>query len=287
MTATASPAAVTIKNVLLATDLSQASETAFRFAQAIAQRHEAQLHSLFVAGAYYQLLEPEPLNITFREMPEARARPTEALQRLFRGLPTQLPLEAGEIWQVVNEVIRRREIDLLVVGTHARHGLDRLIHGSVAEEVLRNANCPVLTVGPDAELSGDGKFDIARILLATDFDSQSEAPRYAAELCNQHHAQLTILHVTQKAAAAKGTISRRLEQVRENLDVSSNPDLILEEGETAEAILRIAGQLHPELIVLGARRPEPAKINSHLPRPTFASVVGEAKCPVLTVRQTG
>jgi nucleotide-binding universal stress UspA family protein len=283
MTAITAPVSVGINNVLIATDLLPASETALRVARAIAAKHQARLQAVHVAADYYQLLEPEPLNITFRELPEAANRPTEALQRLFTGLPTQLPLESGEIWEVLNEIIRRRQIDLLVLGTHARHGLERLIHGSIAEEVLRNAICPVLTVGPDVHLSGEANFDIRRVLLATDFDSHSDAGRWAAAFSNQCAARLTVVRV--KQGRASDDLKAKMRSFVEALDVWTVPEAVIENGEPAEKIVETANRTKPELIVLGARHQEPAKINSHLPRPTIAKVVARAGCPVLTVRQ--
>lgn len=283
--------ALSLKNILLATDLSPASESALKFAQAIARRHGAQLHAINVDGDYYQLLEPEPLNITFQELPSASVQPTEALRRLFRGLPTQLPLREGQIWEVINEVIRRREIDLVVVGTHAREGLDRWLHGSVAEDVLRNATCPVLTVGPDVTLRSSD-LPITNVLLATDFDPHSDAPRYAAWLANDFHARLTVLHVAQELTDTDGVDGLPpgvgvglVRKLIEETELWCKPDSILEYGQPAAKILEVARKTHPDLIVLGARHPEPARINSHLPRPTVAKVVAHAGCPVLTVRQ--
>jgi nucleotide-binding universal stress UspA family protein len=292
MTIAYPPAALSLKNILLATDLSPASETAFKFAQALARRHVSPLHAVYVQNEYsYQLLEPEPLNITFRELPEAAAHPTEALQKLFHGLPTQVPLRHGKVWEVLNEVIHRREIDLLVVGTHAREGLDRLVHGSVAEDVLRNAHCPVLTIGPDVKLSENG-LTIDKILLATDFDSHSDSARYAAQLCNEFSAKLTLVHVSQELTdhdGADASLPRMgaglVRKLMEETDLRFKPDSILEYGQPAAKILEVARKIRPDLIVLGARHPEPARINSHLPRPTIAKVVAQAECPVITVRQ--
>jgi nucleotide-binding universal stress UspA family protein len=283
--------ALSLRNILLATDLSPVSETAFKFAQALAKRHGSQLHVVHVQNEYsYQLLEPEPLNITFQELPAAAAHPTDALKRLFHGLPTQVPILHGEIWEVVNELIRRREIDLLVAGTHGREGLDRLLHGSVAEDVLRNAICPVLTIGPDVAMSEE--FAITNILLATDFDPHSEAPRYAAWLCNLFSAKLTLLHVSQELTDGHGADgplpgggAAAMRKLLEETDLWCKSESILEYGRPAVKILEVAGKTRPDLIVLGARHPEPAKINSHLPRPTVAKVVAQAECPVLTVRQ--
>jgi nucleotide-binding universal stress UspA family protein len=102
-------------------------------------------------------------------------------------------------------------------------------------------------------------------------------------LCNHYQARLTILHVDQKNSPDDA--NRNVRRVVEALSLWSVADAIIENGEPADEILQTASQLNPELIVLGARHQEPARINSHLPRPTIAKVVAGARCPVLTVRQ--
>lgn len=304
---------LSLKNILLATDLSATSEPALKYARALAQRHGSQLHAIHVSGEYsYQLLEPEPLAITFRDLPAAELRPTETLQQLFRGLPTQVPLNHGEIWEVIKEVIKRREIDLLVMGTHGRKGLDRMLYGSVAEDVLRNVECPVLTIGPDVKFDDAKEFAINHILLATDFDKHSSAPAYAAGLAADFHARLTVLHaVHDKIQEQLKTMKPEELNIYEHPDMPSagskapelptdaqfkglwpegaelgcKPEFLSEYGLPAEVILQVSGKIRPDLIVLGARHPEPAKLNSHILWPTAAKVIAEAECPVLTVRQ--
>jgi len=52
------------------------------------------------------------------------------------------------VWEVISDVVKRNEIDLLVLASHGRHGIPRLVLGSIAEDVFRIVSCPVLTVGP-------------------------------------------------------------------------------------------------------------------------------------------
>jgi nucleotide-binding universal stress UspA family protein len=68
-------------------------------------------------------------------------------QAPFKDVP-HLVLERGNVWDVLASEIQRENIDLLILGTRGRGGLKKLALGSVAEEVLHLASCPVLTVGP-------------------------------------------------------------------------------------------------------------------------------------------
>lgn len=309
------------RNILVATDFSHESETAFKYAQALAKPHDSRVHALHVSGEYsYQVLEPDRLRgITVHANAE--------LKRLFQTVPKQMSMRHGDVWEMINKAVERRHIDLLVMGTRARKGLERLIRGSVAEDVLRYAQCPVLTVGPGVKL-GIAAPQIRSILLPTDFDPRADSPRYAAWLCNDFKAKLTVLHVSQefprrhaevelagapgaapdnlRAARALATVDRsaatalaqdpgvdtpmpgagakQLRSLMKETNLWCKPESFLEYGEPSVKILHIAAKIHPDLIVLGARFAEPEKLKPTLARSTITRVIAGAGCPVLTVK---
>ena len=78
---------------------------------------------------------------------DARER-MQTLASHLETIPCHTYVREGEVWESLSELIRTREIDLLVVGTRGRTGVEKLVLGSKAEEILRQATCPVLTVGP-------------------------------------------------------------------------------------------------------------------------------------------
>jgi nucleotide-binding universal stress UspA family protein len=285
-------AALSLKNILLAADFSPGSETAVKYAQAIARRHASRVHTIHVNSPdSYNLLDPDAFAITFNG-PEANSKNiADVLHGLLTGLPSQTPLRQGAVWEVIGDVARRNEIDLLVLASHGRHGIPRLVLGSVAEEVFRNVSCPVLTVGPDVKPCNSREMKIKKVLLATHFDAGSTAPLHAALLCNEFGAELTVLHVAdENKAASNGKTSKELAQqltsvVPPEASLWQKPACVLKYGLPSANILEVAQQMRADLIVLGARHPEPARINSHLPWATAARVIAEAECPVLTVRQ--
>lgn len=283
---------LTLKNILLATDFSSGSDVALKQALALAAQHSAGVHTLHVAAPdSYQLLDPEAFAITFNGWAANSKNPTEVLRGLMQGLPAQVPVHPGLVWQVVSEIVARNEIDLLVLASHGRHGIPRLVLGSVAEDVFRNVSCPVLTVGPDVKPCAPGdKLSIKSVLLATHFEPNSSAPQYATWLCNEFRAELTVLHVAderQQTPVAKSAedLTARLRAVIDEKALWRKPAFALAYGLPSTKILEVARQKQPDVIVLGARHPEPARINSHLPWATAARVIAEAPCPVLTVRQ--
>src|SRR5215472_12127514 len=123
---------VSLKNILLATDLSPASERALQFAQAFAREHAA-VHTLHVNGSdNYQLLCPEAFAATFNTARDSRSG-NKVLGGLLHGLPCEVPVHGTRTWEVIADVTARNEIDLLILGTHGRKGLQKLLFGSVAE----------------------------------------------------------------------------------------------------------------------------------------------------------
>jgi len=281
---------LSFKNILLATDFSPVSGMAVKYAQAIARRHASRVHTIHVtAPDSYHLLDPDAFAITFSgAIMEAENIP-DVLHGLLEGLPSQTPLRQGTIWKVISDVVERNEIDLLVLASHGRHGISRMVLGSVAEDVFRNVSCPVLTVGPDVRPCHRREIRIKKVLLATHFEKGSTAPMYAASVCNEFGAELTLLHVAEgHTGAAKGNreLSQRLYSVvPAEAGLWRQPVCVIRHGLPSAQILEVARGSGADLIVLGARHPEPAKINSHLPWATAARVIAEAGCPVLTVRQ--
>jgi nucleotide-binding universal stress UspA family protein len=283
---------LSLRNILLATDFSPVSGMAVKYAQAIARKHSSRVHTIHVTSPdSYHLLDPDAFAITFNGATDAENIP-DVLQGLLEGLPSETPLWQGTIWQVISDVVERNEIDLLVLASHGRHGISRMVLGSVAEDVFRNVSCPVLTVGPDVRPCHRREMRIKNVLLATHFENGSMAPLYAARVCNEFRAELTLLHVVDgnghKGAAnleTRALAQRLYSVVPAEAGLWRQPACIIKHGLPSAQILEVARGAGADLIVLGARHPEPARINSHLPWATAARVIAEAGCPVLTVRQ--
>jgi nucleotide-binding universal stress UspA family protein len=223
----------------------------------------------------------------------------------LRDMRHRVIVRQGDVWNELQAVIRDEAVDLLVIGTHARTGLKRLVLGSVAEQIFRNACCRVLTVGPcsppDAQLAPNGTN--RPLLFATDFTEASlTALPHAISLANQRRTQLVLLHMLSPYAQVKGNgwytpgdvaamrvaaeaaARKRLEHLIANVHLAVEPAFIAESGEPAEGILRAAESLHAEIVIMGLKWRRYIDTISHLPWSTAYDVVCGAGCPVLTVR---
>jgi len=135
-----------IRTILFPTDFSDLSRDALNVAAALARDHRARLVILHVieqpvaAGEAGMIL---PLPEGYREKAEAQLAQVPVPDP---GLAVDRRLEEGPPVEVILRLAAAEGCDLIVLGTHGRTGLRRLLMGSTAEEILRRARCPVLTV---------------------------------------------------------------------------------------------------------------------------------------------
>jgi nucleotide-binding universal stress UspA family protein len=287
---------IALKRILVATDFSEPSKRALLAGLGIAQRYGAKVHVVNVVPSEgYGVSGVGMLGAVNFARHNARNLESEFLQQgYFEGIRYQISIERGEVWPAVSRIVEEEDVDLVVVGTRGRSGLGKLLLGSVAEKIFRNSRCPVLTVGPHFELSFPLTAQPRSVLFPTDFSLQAEhALPYAVSLAQEHEAQLTFLHVVQSAGSeathnkdrtVRYASARLQELMAATAGLIGEREFIVEMGEPAEAIVKVAAVTGAELVVLGVRAP--ATLSDHLGWSTAYGVVRQAHCPVLTVRHT-
>jgi nucleotide-binding universal stress UspA family protein len=284
---------IALKDILFATDFSKAADAAAPFAIQIARSYGAKLYGLHVNRFDdYTSATPE----AWAAMAQAAERETKEharrLDEQLKGVEHEVVIGEGNIWEVVSTVIKEKKIDLIVLGTRGRTGLGKALLGSVAEQILRQAPCPVLTVGPHvtARPYVNGQHEesakLREILFATDLaaDFPVAAP-YAISLAQENQARLALLYVMeepeQRGEFAENPVGKLRQLVPQDAELWCEPHYLVERGIPAEKILQIADARNADLIVLGAH---PARwLADRVNAGTVHKVVSEAKCPVLTV----
>ena len=146
---------LTIRTILCPTDFSESAQHAFRLAAALARDHRARLLVLHVAT-------PPPF-VFYGELQRALEQPggyrhelEDRLRQVYEPGPAvtvEYRVVVGDPGAEIVSIAREAACDLIVMGTHGRTGLGRLLIGSVAEQVLRGAHCPVLTMKVPASQS--------------------------------------------------------------------------------------------------------------------------------------
>ena len=294
MASVAAPPQTSLKTILVATDFSRCAEPALRFAAALAREEKGKIflvHVLPPAPAY-----PIPLDFgpPSAEGGEARSRMREALATPeLAGVEHESLLEQGDLWPVLEAVIKENSVDVVIIGTQGRDGLTKLILGSVAEEVFRRSLCPVVTVGPRVapECLHEGR--LRRVVFATDLSPGSlHALPYALKLSEQHRAELTLVHALASAIpdaeyGAATFVQREVDeaqaQLRKLSPAGTEADIVVDVGTAAAIIVRVAERRNASLIVMGLRQ-QSVFAATHFPWSTAHRVVCDAHCPVLTVR---
>ena len=291
------PTRVAIQNILLATDFSAFSDAALPFAAGLAHRYASTLFLVNVVPSIpYDLLPADPLQPA--QMANEKMR-SLAASGVLKGVPHKDYIEQGDVALVLKQLVELHHIDLIVMGTHGRKGIDKLLLGSVAEDVFRHATCPVLTIGPHVTHKiKEG--ELRHILYATDFGEETRhGLPYALSLAEEHHAKMTLLHVSPEPApslqdlapGAMPTPARAevlayneaelRKMIPSDAQLATHPEFVVELGDAPELILENARKLDVDLVVMGVKRPMP--LATHLMTGIAYRVVCEAPCPVLTV----
>jgi len=284
------------KKILLATDFSPASEAALPHALTIAGHYGSKLYIAHVICPEFRDLEPSEKTAAIIQ--QARGVTEQKLEPLLsavrqKGISCQALVGEGAIWDVLLDMIQENDINLIIVGTHGRRGLSKLLLGSVAEEVFRMAPCPVLTVGPKTSETRSTDVKLGHILYPVEFvPDPSDAATYAVSLAEEYHAKLTYMKGLEEMFPSPEERAQIQEPVRHWMDDHIPAESDLRErtsfelgfGPTAEAILKFASDRGVDLIVMGVQRLDPVMAARLLKPDTAYEVVRTAPCPVLTVR---
>jgi nucleotide-binding universal stress UspA family protein len=146
-----------LKRILVPTDFSDHSERAAAYAVELARRYEAdEIHCVHVSDIPADLLATSAYYMTgpseqfIEQVREEGRKSLEAFARKnFKDRPAKTVFLEGRPFVEIIRYARENQIDLIVISTHGRSGIKHVLFGSVAEQVVRKAPCPVLVVKRD------------------------------------------------------------------------------------------------------------------------------------------
>jgi nucleotide-binding universal stress UspA family protein len=298
-----------MRNIVCAVDVTDPSPRVIRLAAGLASAHGAQLLLLYVFNP------PLPLRTALPqyagEMLDSGAR-SELLADLDRlaqpvrqaGIAVRTLVGEGRPARELVRVAQAHHADLLVMSTHGRTGIGRLVLGSVADETIRTAGCPVLTIPPESVESVDAGLtavSFRRILCPIDFSPESLAAlKMAIELAEHAQGTVSVMHVVEwldwgqrerphflnvpeyPRQAVEDAHARLLSLVPHSARCEIRIVDVAAASRPYTAILR-ESEAHPtDLIALGVRGRGAA--GTLLSGSTTNRVLREARCPVLTTR---
>jgi len=276
--------------VLAAIDFSPSSIKALNHAIEIARTYRATFYLAHVVSSIGYVMVGADAVVAAEDTAAQQLKELE--QRLSRsgaltGLPHEMLVCHGDVWQQLGQVVREQVIDLIVLGTQGKTGLRKLALGSVAESVFQHALCPVLTVGPCAPADPPLHAKLNHILYPTDLCPESaRAAAYAVSLAREHGAELTVVHVREKGEAGNIAEDKRefIERFGAQIAGALPHKWWYEQqvGLADQTILALARERHAGLVVLALHSRRPF-MHPHSWMHAY-KIVGEACCPVLTIR---
>ncbi len=298
-----------LATILVATDFSETAELALERAIEFALRHESEIALVHVMQPDIPpLAAPEMIVIppNYEEMlrdaciqglSKAARRPREA------GVRVSEHLEHGTAAKRITACAEALGVDLIIIGTRGNTGFKRLLLGSIAEEVVRIASQPVLTIHPGDDRSIE---PVRRLLFPTDFSPAAEQALAFANLilARTDDAEIILVHTYHLASTVvplggfgNGGSSLFVENAHHFATQATGPsvealrsnglrvDVVIERGDPAEVVIELAAERDVDVIVMGTRGH--SKLRQILMGSTAERIVEHAPCPVLTVHRRG
>lgn len=283
-----------VERILLATDFSMASEVAANYARAIAKRFSSTVTLTNVIDL--SIASRSEVAVAGQLIAEMRRDSSENLERLAKDFSSSgvrvntQTLESRDTASSIVSLAEEQAFDLIILGTHARRGLIKLILDSCAEGVIRHVGCPVITIGPNVQELIDDEFSFNSIVFATDL--APDAGRKAAlavALAEDSIGKIHLCHFVQHPGKRSSDVSRQqreLEAALEKLVPESSyewccSNCIVEHGEAASRILETAKRVKAKLIVLGVKHSP--RLLTRFENGILSNVLALAECPVMTI----
>lgn len=301
---------MTPQTIVLPTDFSDCADHALQTALAVATRYDATLHLLHVIGEldpeWYGVGDPDERAMQLRHQirGEAEARLQEIADAAAVEISTHVvPPKGFDVAATIREHVGSLGADLVVLGTHGRQGLGRLLLGSVADRLIRRAPCPVISVTPQSSLAL-AQGDPGGVLAPVDFSAPSrQAVEAAHAIAHAFERPLHLLFVAEKRRVpvfsdtglpGVGVVEMddeivanaeaALRQVSASVDgpTASEVHTHVRHGQVADEIADAAASLEAAVVVMATRGL--SGVERWMIGSTTDRLVRRAPCPVLTLR---
>lgn len=290
---------VRLQRILFATDFSATAAMALPYAAAVARRFNAEISVTHVIPPdEYRDIPPSQRDATLDKMKLSAEERINTLLKSshFSEVSFRVLLEHGDILEVISTLVAKHSIDLIVAGSHGRHGIHKMFSAPVDEEIAQSARCPAMLIGPQAEIDPEANLDLKRILYATDFAAESgPALDYAYALANAYDADLYIFHVAEniwqeplstRMSPEEFCRMRLLENGLPQNEQGVEPKYLVDFGPAESLILEAAQKRDVQLIVVSVPASQHPHLSSHLTGPMAYNLASHARCPVLGVHST-
>jgi nucleotide-binding universal stress UspA family protein len=284
---------LTFDVVVFGTDFFESSQVTGRYSALLARHFNADL----IVTHSFTLVQPA---LEVEALKHVRSLQRMNLEHLLSETLKELGPLAGRATSVLGEgspidliraISEPHRHSLVVLGTHGRGTLERHMIGSVAEEVLRTLQSPVLTVGPHVSVPSAAVLTFRHILYATDFSAAAaHAAPYAMALARAFGSEIDVLHVVSGEGVGRPDQVAKQEQafldalhrlVPEQAAELGRSRTLVESGHVRERIIEHVREDGVDLIVLGAHHH--SWLARHLRTGPAFQIILAAACPVMTI----
>lgn len=282
------PTQISFRQILIATDLSDASANALNYAKAIAKRYASHIVLAHVCQSPSYIAIPEGGWAEDLATQKAKEE-TEALGAELRveGYAADAVTTYGPIEHEVLSLAKSDGVDLVILGTHGRRGMERLLFGSEAEALIYHCDRPVLTVGPAAAPPRKNTWLLNEIICAAAPGIHSaKAAAYGYRLAQENEAGFTLFYAEDPGSSPSPGSWREFEDAFDKELPGGEAQHCPIQGyfsneSPAADIVEVAKKRQVDLIVLGAKHVIPG--GTHFRWGVLPEVLLRAPCPVLTI----
>lgn len=271
-----------LKHVLLGTDFSDAAHRALQVAIEFCDRVGAQLKivNVVVPDAYPTAVAAVPFGHSAEVMAARHRMRTFVAEPSLQRLQHRAQVVEGASFVAAWErFIKDEEVDLIIVGSHGRSGMEKLFLGSIAEVIVRHATVPVMVVGPKSKAVPT----LRNVLLALELASaDAPAVHFAAALADRLGSSLVLSHVCGQSDSHHDVpdVISALKAVLPT-DVRTSTRCLALSGDPAKEIVTAATEQAAGAIVVATSRA--SALTDHAPWSTFTKVIQSAHCPVISI----
>jgi nucleotide-binding universal stress UspA family protein len=281
-----------LRKIAVPTDFSPGSKSAMAYALALAKTTQSRVIAVHAVDPLEYSFGPKHLRYLKKQ--EVFARAQEGMSQWLKAnkfSDCATSVIEGEAGPAVAQFIDQKGIDLTVLGTSARRSAVRVLLGSVAEEIFRQANCLVLVLGP--RMRSGNRQQLNRLVFATDLEPHSLAAlSRLSKLARKFDSTISVIRAVHPDIKSRTGRDRIRTETKLKIAVAADSDLQkrikkihVEFGHPVKAITRFANASNADAIVMGIRSGgDWGRATTHIPWALAHRVIANAKCPVLTIR---
>ncbi|NCA77559.1 MAG: universal stress protein [Alphaproteobacteria bacterium] len=279
----------TIRSILVPTDFSELAESALKVAIAIAKRQRAKIILLHVIDNYAYLQPSEVFLHEIRIMPDIKSHHEESMKELAGKISEQIEIdvdvqvEEGSPADVICRVAAKKQINLIVMGTHGMSGLRKFFIGSESSRVIKNSFCPVLTIPGNWQ-----KTDFEKVLYPVRIASRAvEKYFYARPIIEKNNSKVTLLGLAEQQNSAElEEVVLLTDQVKAQMfadHVQFRTNLV-RSSDFPKTIIDSAIEFESDLIILSSTIDH--NVKAFFLGPFAQQVVNHSTLPVLSIKPT-